>query len=94
MKVYLLWGEQGEYSDKHSWVHSVYSDAREAARRCSELCVSVARKVDERWYEDDFEKKQKLTAEIEGLDPQVREYCYEPPTYSVEEKELVTEVGL
>lgn len=70
MKVYLLWGEQGEYSDKHSWVHSVYSDAREAARRCSELCVSVARKVDERWYED------------------------EPPTYSVEEKELVTEVGL
>jgi phage host-nuclease inhibitor protein Gam len=92
MKVYLLWGEQGEYSDKSSWVHSVYADAGEAQRRCAGLLAEIGPKVTARWNEDDYGKSQELTKEIEALDPQVREYCYEPPSYSIEEKELITEV--
>lgn len=99
MKVYLINAFQGEYSDKGFWAHSVYADIKAAEAAVNSLRATSKRlyaKKREVWSDlhsdDPFTDEEAVCAEIRKLDPKAGEWYLDPPSYSIEEKELITEV--
>lgn len=71
MKVWLVQGSRGEYSDRWEWIESAHVDPAVARAKCDELGAQSrqAEKVHDDWAEvnhrfmDEFRDKGKLTPE-------------------------------
>ena len=53
MKIYVLWAEQGEYSDYKSWIKDIYLD-REVAEKIMNELNSDQENIKREYYRIDY----------------------------------------
>lgn len=97
--LHVVTGEVGEYSDRREWLVCAYEDATKAAEEAKRLNDAANNAADRlqaskalawnRWDEDeiadaDEEAEATYRARLTEIDPQARDYCGEPPQYTVQ----------
>lgn len=88
MKIYLVCGTDGQYSDRSDWNVKAFAKKELADELVAKL-TSVAKPLEVGYLNFSGDARKKVEAELRELDPGVGDLGWDEPAWSVEEIELV-----